>query len=135
MSLPACFPVLNLAFYLNLIKSVNAATTQDGLQALVDKAFADISQQQSTITSQIAFVAPVEALLTPPTDLPSLITFAGNLVTGVLTPLFKPEAVLIARGAAITAEVATLTAAIAEAASLKGFEITIPPIEPVCALP
>lgn len=129
-----CFPLINTAFFTNLIPSINAAATEEELQALVNKYSADLSQLEGTLTSQLAFMAPLLAVLTPPTDLGELVTWAGKIIT-VFTNMYKPFVVMTAQLAALPAEIATLTAAVEAAAEGKGFHIDIPPIAPSCTLP
>jgi hypothetical protein len=77
---------------------------------LVTKANADISALQSSITAQIALLAP---LLVAPTDLSSVITFCtaiGNLYIG-------PNAAYITQQATLTTQLAAIAAASASVAS------------------
>jgi hypothetical protein len=134
MSLPTCFPILNTNFFGNLVNEINGATSEAQLQALVTRAFAEISMMESTLTSQLAFLEPIEALLTPPTNLAQLVTFAQSVITNVIEPLLKPVLNVPLQLAAIATEVATVTAAIEAIASGKGFSITIPSISIGCTL-
>lgn len=135
MPLPNCFAILNPAYFENLLLSVNAAATETELQALINQVYADISLLESTITSQLAFLGPISALLSAPSASPgAIVTWITGLIDNVLTPLVKPLATYAAQLTALAAAVASLTTAIEDAASLKGFTVTIPPIAIVCTL-
>lgn len=130
-----CFPLINTSYFSNLIPSINAAATEAELQALVNKYAADLSQLEGTLTSQLAFMAPLLAVLTPPSaSLGSLVTWATSIIA-VMEQMYKPQLVMVAQLAALPAEIATLTAAVEAAATAKGFHIDIPPIAPSCTLP
>lgn len=134
MPLPSCFDILNESYFTNLVLSINAATTETELQILVDKVYADIAMLNSTIESQITLLGPIAALLSPPSaSFGSIISWITSMIT-VLTQLYKPFFTYAAQLTALTSAVATLTIAINDAASLKGFSITIPSIAPVCSL-
>lgn len=130
----ACFPLLNSQYFDNLVLSVNAAQTEAELQALVNTVYADLSLIESTITSQLAFLAPINALLTVPgANFGDIITWITGVI-GVLTQMYAPFITMTAQLAALPADIASLSAAIASAAASKGFTITIPSVSVVCEL-
>lgn len=132
--LPNCFGILNEAHFANLVLSINAAASAEELQALINAAFADISMLQSTLESQITFLGPLAAVLTPPgADPGKIVTWITSLIA-VLEQMYKPFLTYAEQLIALAAAVATLSAAIAAAASLNGFSITIPSIEVSCTL-
>lgn len=132
--LPKCFSILNADYFTNLIPQINATASESELQDLVNRVYGDLSTLVSTIQSQIALLGPIEALLSPPTDLGSLISWVGNFITGFLTPYLTPFLNYAAQLTAIADQVTSLTSAIESAASGKGFSITIPSVEAVCTL-
>lgn len=135
MTLPSCFSLLNADYFSNIQTNIGACKTGAELQALVNDVFASISLLESTITSQIAFLGPIEALLTPPTSsLGSIVTWITSFITDYLTPMLKPYAIYASQLTALAAEVTTLTAAITAAAANLGVSITIPPITIGCTL-
>lgn len=130
----ACFPLLSAVYFENLLLSIGAAQTQEELQALVDDVYGEISILESTITSQLALLAPIEALLVAPgANLTDIVDWITGMI-GVLTNMYRPFLTMTAQLTAIAGEVATLTAAVDAAAALRGFTIAIPPISIVCEL-
>lgn len=150
MSLPKCFQILNLAYFENLELSLlgigdavppNASVAElqeiaNQLQAMVDEVYGDISLLESTITSQIALISPIVALLTAPTNPTELLTWVQTFITSFLTPYVIPFTTGTNQLIALGVQVADLTAAIENLASTKlpGFTITIPPIVIGCSL-
>ena len=116
------------------MNQINGTSSEAELQALVTQAFAQISLLESTLTSQLGFLEPLEALISPPTSPTEVITWVTNFITNFLEPLIKPVLNVPLQLAAIATEVAEVTAAIEAVASLKGFSITIPPITIGCSL-
>ena len=136
MALPQCFPLINTDLFANLSLQINAAETPEALQNLVNEAFQQLSLIESTLTSQLAFLGPVDALITPPGANPTaIVTWITSLINDFLTPMLKPLITMAAQLAALPAEIALLTAAI-ESAALKfpGVTITIPPVTIGCTL-
>lgn len=134
MSLPTCFSLLNLSYFTNLQSQIAVVKTEAELQALVDKVFSDISMLESTITSQIAKLAPLLGLVTAPTSPSEVITWIGTFITGFLTPYLIPYATMAAQLTALATQVALLTTEINNAASRLGVSITIPAITIGCTL-
>jgi hypothetical protein len=136
MSLPKCFELLNTDYFAKLQLRIGGVRSADELQALINEVYADISLQESTITSQIALLAPILELLTAPTDLASALTWAGKLITALIDPIVLPYATLTAQLAALADQVADIEAAIEAVRSLKfpTISITIPEITIGCSL-
>lgn len=131
---PPCFDLLNLEYFTNLTLQINATESEIGLQVLVNTVFADLSVLESTITSQLAFLAPINVLLTPPgANFSDIINWITGMI-GVLTLMYQPFITMTAQLPALTIQIAALTAAIEAQATLKGFSITIPTISIVCEL-
>lgn len=126
-----CYAPLNAAYFTNLTAQINAAQTAAELQALVDGAFHDLSLLESTITSQIAFLGPILALLAAPAANPAaIVTWITSYITSVLTPLVAPYAIYAAQLTALTAEVTALTSAI----NARGLGVSIPSVGVICTL-
>jgi hypothetical protein len=123
----ACFTLLNADYFSNLVTQINESGTEAQLQTLVTKVYGDLSMLVSTMTGQIGLLAP---LLTAPTDLPSVITW----ITSLIESFAKPSANLALSLAAITTQVATLTAAIEAVATARGWSITVPSVGVICTI-
>jgi len=121
---------LNTTYFSNLTNSINGAQSCAELQALVTEAFASVGSVKSAITSELATVEPMLALLTiNPADLPSVITFIQTLVTAYLTPILKPAVTYAAQLTALAAQITALMAAITSAeARFTSCSISIPSI-------
>jgi hypothetical protein len=150
-SLPKCFNLLNDDYFNNLISSLTAvgdaippnaslaelqAIAAD-LQSTVDSVYGDISLLESTITSQIALLGPIAALLTAPGANPTaIVTWITSFITDFLTPYVIPFTTYASQLTALGVQVAALTAAIENLAATKlpGITITIPPIVIGCTL-
>ena len=132
----ACFEILNDDYFNNLILQIDAAITPEELQAIVNQAFADLQTLESTITSQLSYLEPIEALLTAPSaNLAAIVTWITSFITEVLTPIYKPYITMTAQLAALATQIAELTAAIKSAEASLAVEfpsisITIPTINP-----
>lgn len=134
-SLPPCFTLLNAAYFENLSAQISACSSGAQLQALTNQIMADISLLESTITSQLSFLQPIQALLTAPEANPAaIVTWITSFIESFLTPYLKPIANMTAQLAAFAGIVATLTTAIENAAKNLGVEITIPAISIGCTL-
>ena len=140
-SLPLCFPTLNTEWFTQLQAQISAyagsqsATVPPELQKLIDTAYGDIALLQSTIQSQLAFLGPLEALLTAPeADLTKIVTWISDYISAALTPLVAPIAKYAAQLAAIEGQIAATTAAIEALASQQNWSINIPATDPFCSL-
>lgn len=137
MSLPKCFNLLNIGYFDNITVQVQACQTIEELQALVDGVFADISMLESTLTSQITLLEPINALISMSiTDLPSVISFITNLINDVIKPIVGPYVTAVAQIALLTEQVTTLIASIEQFKELKfpTLTINIPSITIGCSL-
>lgn len=133
----ACFPTLNLTFFLNIQGQVNACETAAELQTLIDEAYAQIALLNSNIQQQLDKLTPLLALLeAPEADPAAIVTWITSLISDFLTPLINPTIVLPAQLIQVAAEVAEITALVNEVASAKfpGITINIPSVEPFCTL-
>jgi hypothetical protein len=136
MGMPSCFPNLNLQWFLNVQASISGAGTAEELQQIISTAFADIAPLNSTIESQLAYLAPIEALLTAPLNPAEVITWVSNFITGFLGPYYAPQIQLTAQLASIITQIAALTALAEEVASAKfpGITINFPSVAPFCSI-
>jgi len=132
----ACFQLLNVDYFNNLISEINSAMTPEQLQEIVNSAFNDISTLESTMTGQLALLAPINALLTiPATNPAAIVTWITSLITDVLTPMYQPYITMTAQIAALIVQIAELTAAIESAqlslsTNFPDISIDIPAINP-----
>jgi hypothetical protein len=134
MSLPKCFDLLNTAYFTNLAARIEGAGSETELQTVVNDMIADLSMLESTITSQIALLEPINALLSAPANPTQVITWIGNFITGFLTPYVAPYVNLASQLTAIGTQVATLTSTIESVAAAKGWSVTVPSITIGCTL-
>lgn len=139
MSLPPCSPAFSTAYFSNIIAQINALGSSNyseasELQSLINQVFGDLSVLQSTMTSQLAVLEPLLALVSAPANPAEVITWIGNFITGFLTPYIIPYTTLTSQLGILTSEVASLTSAIEAVASGKGWSITIPAVTNVCEL-
>lgn len=133
-SLPSCFSLLNDGYFTSLVNQIGEIESEAELQNLANEVMADISLLMSTLSSQLSFLAPIEALLTPPgASLGAIVSWITSLI-GVLTAMYKPYAIMTEQLAQIAVEVATITAALEAAASRIGVSITIPTPSIGCTL-
>ena|ERR1700739_599951 len=128
MTIPQGSTVFNTQYFTNLTNSVNSAGSCSELQALVNEAFVSINALESGINAQISALAPMLALLTPPSaNLGAIVTYLTSFIDNFLTPALKPTINLPTQLTELTAEIASLTAAINTAsAKFPSCSITIP---------
>ena len=119
--------VTNTAHYANLTATINAAQSCAELQAMTTTIMASLNGELAAIATQAASLAPILALLTPPTSPTAAVTWIASMITAVLVPMYKPYATYALQLAAETAAIAELTAAIMSAqAKFPSCSITIP---------
>ena len=120
-------PAFNADYIRALISRLNTALSCQHLEELVLEAFPSVQAELAAIVAVEAEVAELEALLKPPTDLASLITWAGNIITLLVGPQVRPLIAMAQQAAQITAELTALAQAI-ENAKLRfpQCEFTVP---------
>lgn len=121
---------INTSYYTAMTTRVNAAKSCGELQALAKQLMDSLNAESGALTAQLAFLQPLEALLSAPTDLPKLLTWVSTFINTVLRPMYAPYLTLVAQLPLREAAVAELLAAIAaKAASFDSCTVTPP--EPV----
>lgn len=128
----------NKAYFDALSARVNRTTDCSELQDLIAEAFASIQAQSDAITSQLAAITPLLALLNVPNSLGSLISWVGNFITSFLKPYLKPQITYALQLAELAAAIAELKAAIQQAAgNIKFCTVTVPAVTtpPIPSLP
>lgn len=135
MSLPACFPVLNAAYFQAYIRKMEVCGTPEELQEIANEAFGAIALVNSCLNAQINLLAALEVVLVPPGAIADVISWITNLIT-YLEAQAAPYIKAVAQLAAIVEEVAALTAAIEAAIErLKpNIDIIIPSVDAFCDL-
>ncbi len=130
MSLPSCWPVLNLELFTNLksqIEAAGKAESQEQIQAIVDEVYAQINTMEGAISSQLATLNPILALITAPVNPAEVITWIGNFITDFLGPYILPIAKYEAQLVEIAVEVAAIADTISAIESARPeIHITIP---------
>lgn len=120
--------VIDTAYFTNLTGQIHATNSCSELQALVAQAFASIQAGQSAIQAELASLAPILALLEPPSANPgAIVSWITNLISGVLTPMTKPSITYAAQLAAQAGQIASVLSAIEAAASRIGSCTVTPP--------
>jgi hypothetical protein len=119
---------INLAQFTHMTAAINGARSCAELEALVIQAFGSLGAVKSAITSELAAVEPILALLTPPgANLSEIVTYIEKLITAFITPLAKPAVTYASQITALTVQIAALTAAISSAqAKFHSCSITVP---------
>lgn len=119
--------IVNTEVFDRLIASIDAVDSPVELQSLVDDAAGAITPVQAAITAQLAKVAPLAALLSPPASPDAVVTWVGNFITDFLTPLAAPAVTLPAQAALLTSKSAEVAAAVDRArARIPGCTVTAP---------
>ena len=130
MTLPSCWPVLNIGMfsqYITQIKAAGKAESQEIIQELVDQIYQQINTMEGAITSQLAVLNPILDLLTAPIDPAAAVTWIETFITSFLTPYVLPIEKYTAQLADIAIEVVAIADAISEIESLRPeISITIP---------
>ena len=136
MSLPKCFDLLNLDYFVNIQFQIENAQSATELQDLVNEVYGQISLLESTLQSQLDSLTAMAELIIDPLNLGEVISWISNFINAFLKPLLNPTIVIPAQLAAIAAQVADLTAAIeaVNAAKFPGVTINIPEITIGCKL-
>lgn len=106
---------LNTTVIDNLIAEINAVDVCSDLQALVTKAMASLQADLDGISDQLNVLKPIQDLLTVPTDLPSVLTWAQKVINNIITPMYKPYITSIHQLTTLISKIAELTAAIENA--------------------
>jgi len=133
-ALPACFPLINANYFNNIETQIGVVVSAAELQALTNRVMAELSLLESTLTSQLSFLAPINALLTAPAaNLGAIVAWITNMIV-VLEEMYKPYVNIVAELAALPAIIAALVAAIEAAALRLNVTITIPSVGVICTL-
>ena len=129
MAAPQGASLIDTAYFNSLTAQINAINVCSELQAVVNEAFSTLQNEKNAIEAQIEALLPALALLELPTDLGSVISWIGNLVTSVINPLVLPYTNYATQLVQQAEAVANLITAIENAAArIKSCSITIPPI-------
>ena len=110
----------NPDFITNLTEQINGISICSELQELSDEVMQEIKFQLSGINLELDKLLPIHALLSPPTDLGSILSWINNLISSVITPLYKPYLTYIQQLTSLASELSTLVSAIEAAAARIG---------------
>ena len=120
---------INAAYFAAQQAQFAACTVCSELQQQVDAVFASLQATKDAIDEQLALLAPMLALLTPPTTPSEVISWVANFITSYLTPALAAYATLTTQLTELAAQVAAIVTAIQNAeAAIEGCTITIPPL-------
>ena len=98
-----------------LTSRLNTALSCQHLEELALEAVPSVQETLLTIAAAEAQVTALQALLKPPTDLPSMITWAGGIISLLVGPQVRPLIDLALQATQVSAELAALTSAIENA--------------------
>ena len=104
--------VVNSVWFAAALARMEAAESCAEVQSTISQAFGSIAQLENEITSKLAALQPYLALLHPPTDLASLLTWVQKLITVLIGPQAAAYTQLIAQEAALASEVASFVSAV-----------------------
>ncbi len=123
---------INPAWFAAALARMQAAESCAELQEHVTQAFGSISQLQGQMSAQLAALQPFLALVKPPTDLPSLLTWVENLITALVGPQAAAFTQLVSQEAALASRIASFTSSVQ--AIEHECSVTLPPL-PGVAIP
>ena len=120
--------IINTEYFTNLKAQIASISVCSELQEFSDEIMAEIQEQIDGINDQLSSILPIHALLSVPTDLGSVISWVQNMITDVITPLYKPYLSYIAQLEAMVTQVTELVSALeAAASSITSCSITATP--------
>jgi ABC-type transporter Mla subunit MlaD len=118
---------INSQYFTNLEQQMGLCQTCAELQSVVNGAMAPLKALTASINTQLTALNAYLALITPPTDLNSLIQWVENFITVAVGPQAAAYQALVTQLAQLTAAVADLENAINKAAAeIEGCVIIIP---------
>jgi len=119
----------NAETFAQLRKQIDSVSTGDQLQRITTQAMGSVNGVTAGITSQIAALQPILALLQPPGANPAqIVTWITDFIKAFVEPYTKPAITLPIQIAQLSTEVALLTASIQAAASRLGAAVEIPEV-------
>lgn len=126
--IPQGSTLINTDSFTNIIESINSAQACDELQEIVNSAMASVNVVKENIESELAKLAPILAITTPPGANPAaIVTWITDFISTTLTPMVKPTITYADQLTATLAQIASLTTAIEDAAErFTSCSITIP---------
>lgn len=137
MTLPSCFGLINQSIFDNFTAQMNAADSGSELQEMLNTLYNDLSVLESTIQSQLQYLANIESLLVPPSvDLSAIVTWVTSFINDFLQPIIGPAAKMAAQLLAIEAQLVQINAVAEQIAATKfpGFNLFIPVITIGCKI-
>lgn len=121
---------LNTEYYTNLTKRINGVNSCAALQDVASEALAALAEQQASVTKQIEELAPILALLTPPSaNLGRIVTWITDFINGFLKIQIKPYYAYQIQLVELSTQIAQVMDAI-NSAKLKFPNCTITPPAP-----
>jgi len=118
--------VINTAYLDSLDKQVDSISSCSELQQFAASSLASLQAQLTAINAQIAALAPIQALLNPPTSPGEAISWIGNYIEHVLTPMYQPSVTSAEQLAALTSRIASLSQKIvSKATSFSQCTVTV----------
>lgn len=119
---------LDTDYFVALTARINAINVCADLQVAVDDVMASIQAEKDAIEAQLEALAPILALLNPP-SLDEIVSWVANFITAVLGPIYLPYAKYGEELAQLATQITSLVTAIENAAArIESCSITVPPI-------
>jgi hypothetical protein len=109
--------IINAAYYTSLTNAVNKAGSCAELQQITNTIMQSLEAELAAVAAQQALLAPIAALLSPPSSPTDVVTWVTSFITNVLVVQYKPYITYASQLTATAAAIVTLTAAINNAAS------------------
>lgn len=119
---------VNVEYFNGLTRSIEGCASCEQLQEVTAEAFGSISATMESMTAQLAQLQPLLALLQPPSANPAqIVTWLTDFISLYLTPQVRPVFTIPIQLAAITAQMAAVTAAVnAKMAQFESCSVPIP---------
>jgi hypothetical protein len=120
---------LNTEYFSKLDDQVDACQSCAQLQALSAKALESVASLQASITAQLDFLGPAQALLSAPAANPGdIVTWITSLINDFLTPQLAAYPVVLAKQAALVTQLGSLVTTITDkAAQFPDCDVPVPP--------
>lgn len=112
--------IINDSYFDSVVDRINGCLNCEQLEAAAGEALEAIQSQQAAIAEQLAKIAPMLALLSPPGSPTAVITWIKDFIEAYLTPSLKPSINYSLQLAQLTAKIAAVSSAISSASGRIG---------------
>lgn len=128
---------INTTYYGNLKRRIEGVNSCAALQEVAAEAVAALTKQQEEVAKQLAEIAPMLALLQPPTaNLGRIVTWITDFINGFLKVQIKPYYEYQAQLVELSAQLAEVISALNDAKiKFPSCSLTVPSLPPAPSLP